>query len=264
MGDSDIYNSQPILPEEVQTRIQLLHGANSTTTLDFTTYQYFSDDSLSQELDLLALEPHLYGLTPDPLDILQDHTSVNIHRTASQRKYTADEEESMRRCLGWISEPSLRRTLDHTTLLAKNHMRIPMRRHFRSREPVLNRHRLGEVYATDTFFAESSAVDGTTCAQLFTGCKSFFTKALGMKSENEAPTALEDFCRNVGVPTGIRSDNSKAQTSKRWKDICRRFCIGQTTTEPHHPQQNPAERRIKTVKQLTLRLLDRSGAPRKM
>ena len=61
----------------------------------------------------------------------------------------------MRRCLGWIYDTSLRRTLDHTILLAKNHMRIPMRRHFRSREPVMNRHRLGEVYATDTFFIKT-------------------------------------------------------------------------------------------------------------
>ena len=45
-----------------------------------------SREALSQELDLLALEPQLYGLTPDPLDILQDHTSVNINRTASQCK----------------------------------------------------------------------------------------------------------------------------------------------------------------------------------
>ena len=139
-----------------------------------------------------------------------------------------------------------------------------MRHHLKSREPILNRNRLGEEYATDTFFAETSAIDGSTCAQLFTGCRSFYTKVFGMKKESEAPTALEDFCRNIGVPTGIRSDNSKAQTSKRWKDICRKYCIGQRTTEPHHPQQNPAERRIRTVKQLALRLLDRSGAPRKM
>ena len=30
---------------------------------------------------------------------------------------------------------------------------------------------------------------------------------------------------------------------------------------PHHPQQNPAERRIGTIKDLTRRILDRSGAP---
>ena len=139
-----------------------------------------------------------------------------------------------------------------------------MRRHLKSREPVLNRKSLGETYATDTFFAESTAIDGSTCAQIFTGCRSYFTKVFGMKRESEAPTVLEDFCRNVGVPSGIKSDNAKVQTSKLWKDICRKFCISTSTTEPHHPQQNPAERRIKTIKQLALRLLDRCGAPRKM
>ena len=219
-------NPNPLIPTNLHSHVQLLHGDNSSSLLDFPTYQYFNDASLSQELDLLALEPCLYGLIPDPLNILNQANTAGIHHTASSRTYSTEETESMRRCLGWVSDASIRRTLDHTTLLAKNHMRIPMRRHFRSREPVLNRNRLGEEYATDTFFAESAALDGSTCAQLFTGCKSFFTKAMGMKTESEAPTALEDFCCNVGVPTSIRLDNSKAQTSKRWKDICRRFCIG--------------------------------------
>jgi len=51
---------------------------------------------------------------------------------------------------------------------------------------------------------------------------------------------------------------------KRWKDICQKYCIGQRTMEPHHPQQNPAKRRTRPVKQLALQLLDQSGAPRKM
>ena len=180
--------TEPILQENMLSHVQILHrGGAHLTELDLESYQYFSDGALSQELDLLNLEPALYEFTMDPLDILnglENHLRVN--HTASERTTTPEDAEKMKRCLGWIGEERFQQTLNHTTLLAKNHMRIPMRRHFKSREPVLNRNRLAETYATDTFFAETTAIDGSTCAQLFTGCKSYFTKVFGMKKESKA------------------------------------------------------------------------------
>ena len=44
-------------------------------------------------------------------------------------------------------------------------------------------------------------------------------------------------------------------------DILNLQCIGAETTEPHHPQQNPGENRIGTVKTKTNRIVDRVGCP---
>ena len=51
------------------------------------------------------------------------------------------------------------------------------------------------------------------------------------------------------------------QTSKIWTDILRKYNISSTTTEPYHPHQNPAERKIRDLKQTTNQILDRVGAP---
>ncbi|MEM1007621.1 MAG: hypothetical protein AAGJ35_01330, partial [Myxococcota bacterium] len=66
---------------------------------------------------------------------------------------------------------------------------------------------------------DTKAIGGATCAQIFVGTTSSYTRCFGMKSEREVPTALEDFIRKVGAPHTIRSDNAKAQTGERWKAI---------------------------------------------
>ena len=62
---------------------------------------------------------------------------------------------------------------------------------------------------------------------------------------------MNDFIRDVGALRRIHSDNAKVETSKKWKDILRQYQVGESYTEPHHPQQNPAKRRIGTIKDLT-------------
>ena len=51
------------------------------------------------------------------------------------------------------------------------------------------------------------------------------------------------------------------QTGKSFGEICQLYNIGQETTEPHHSHQNEAERRIQDVKNMSNRILDRTGAP---
>ena len=136
-----------------------------------------------------------------------------------------------------------------------------MRRHMKSRFPQLNHRRLAETFATDTLFSSETARGGVTCAQLFCGQKSLFTSVYGMKTENEGTAALEDFIHEHGAPNTLRNDNAKMQTGTAWVEILQKYGIKAEHTEPHHPHQNPAERRIKTVKEATRRVLDRSGAP---
>ena len=90
----------------------------------------------------------------------------------------------VQRCLGWKPLTVIENTLKATTQLAENHVRLPMRMHFKSRSPALNVNRLREVFATDTFFSSEKALDGFTMAQLYVRKTSTFTAIYGMKSEN--------------------------------------------------------------------------------
>ena len=72
---------------------------------------------------------------------------------------------------------------------------------------------------------------------------------------------MEDFVRENGAPYALRSDNSKMQLGISFKKILRKYNIKSENTEPNHPNQNPAERRIQDVKRTTTKILDRTGAP---
>jgi transposase InsO family protein len=82
-----------------------------------------------------------------------------------------------------------------------------------------------------------------------------------MKTESEGAETLADFVRDYGAPYHIRSDNAKMETGHAFTAICRKYNIKQSTTEPHHPQQNPAERQIQDVKRQVNLIMDRVGCP---
>ena len=65
----------------------------------------------------------------------------------------------------------------------------------------------------------------------------------------------------MGAPLNIHNDNSKMQTSKAWNELTNLYNIATSTTEPYHPQQNPAEQRIQTIKARTRAVMDATGAP---
>lgn len=148
-----------------------------------------------------------------------------------------------------------------TPLAKRVRDRLPFRRHLKARYPELNRPRLRETFATDTFFSSVKALGGYLCMQLFVGVSSRFTATYGMHTESQGPQALEDFIRDYGAPFVIRSDNAKMEIGKTFTQICRKYNIKQTTTEPHHPQQNPAERQIQEVKKRVNMIMDRTGCP---
>ena len=80
--------------------------------------------------------------------------------------------------LGWASLDRVKQTFQHTTQLAVNVLRLPLRRHFKSRFPYLNRNRLAETFSTDTLFSSVTALGGETCAQVFVGKKSLLLLGL--------------------------------------------------------------------------------------
>ena len=87
----------------------------------------------------------------------------------------------------WLPTDTIAKTFKATTQYAKTqHLRLPMRQHFKSRFPALNVKRRDEPVATDTVFSDTPAIDdGSTCAQIYTRRYSLFLSVYGMKSEKE-------------------------------------------------------------------------------
>ena len=184
------------------------------------------------------------------------NANLNLNRT---RYSPADLEKAQAR-LGHIPLDTVTRTLNATTQDARENARLPLRHHLKSRFP-LNRPRIREKVDTDTWFSSVTAIGGETCVQLFVFRESEFIKPYGMRSESEGPSRLQDLIREIGAPFHIHNDNSKMQTSEAWRELERTYNISDSTTEPHNPQQNPAERKIKTVKNGILRLMDKTDTP---
>ena len=206
-------------------------------------------------------------LAQPPLWKSEDFTRmVNDVKIVTKPKKTRRKKrdlESCRRFFAWKPTDVIRRTFECTTQFARNVIRLPMRKHLRSRFPGLNVRRLWEVYATDTFFAHEVAIGGEECAQLYCGKTSQFTQVYGMKSKSEMPGTLMDFIRQFGAMIGLFSDNAKEQTSAAVIDIQRNYNIKDMQCEPRYQNQNPAERKIQEVKAMANTVLDRSGAPGK-
>ena len=165
--------------------------------------------------------------------------------------------------LGWIPMQVAEATMKVTTQLAKNQLRLPLRHHFKSRFPQLNRNRLvRETYSTDTIFSSVPALNtNETCMQIFCGKVSKFCRGYGLRSETHGVQALQDFLTEVGAPYRIINDNAKLEVSEAWKKILRTYNIDKGTTEPYHPHQNPVERRIQEIKKVSLSIMDHTNAP---
>ena len=212
------------------------------------------DDVLHEEdFDVLC------GNKEDPEDF--DTFAYVSYRVRKEK----EDLEKLQPFLGFRPLKVIRETIRNTTQMAQNVVRFPMRQHVKSRFPFLNRRRLRETVATDTYFANRVGIGGITCAQVFFGLQSHMINVNPMRSENQFPEAYEDFIREEGCPSVLRRDNAGAETSHKVTDINRKYLIGDQYTEPNHPQQNPAElRAVKFVKDHTDVLLNRRNAPEKV
>ena len=82
-----------------------------------------------------------------------------------------------------------------------------------------------------------------------------------MKSEEQMPETLKDLIRKRGAPDVLISDNAKAEVSGTVMDILRTYFTGSFQSEPNQQNQNPAERRIQDIKQMSNTIMDRTGTP---
>ena len=184
--------------------------------------------------------------------ILEQQTSVRVMRSifgvlalmsgiyqaaskvvSSVTKPSPVDYEKYRKRLLWLPLETVKKTFARTTQLAMNvPQRYPMRRHMMSRTPQLNTRRIAETFCTNTLFGSQKAYGGITCGQLFVGKESRYTSVHGMKTESEGPDSFEDFIRDKGAPSCIRSDNSKMQTGHEWRRLMRKYNICLLYTSP--------------------------------
>ena len=175
---------------------------------------------------------------------------------------TRDEEQDPSEYAKYLLHPGkevVNKTLRNTTQYGTINMRLPMRTHFKSRNPILQRRRIMEPYATDTWFSTTPSYEGYNCAQIFYGINSHHVSHYGMASESDGPAALLDFFRQEGVPLSITRDNSRMQVSHLWQDYMRKYMVKDSFTEPYHPNQNPAERAMARQKEKLVRLMIDTG-----
>ena len=104
----------------------------------------------------------------------------------------------------------IKRTKNCTTNYAVHHDVGLLKRHRKSRNPQLNRKRLMEKYATNTWYASVKAVIGETCAQIFVGMSSFYTYVVGMKTESEGPQALKRLSDRLVLPSVFETTTPNA------------------------------------------------------
>ena len=170
--------------------------------------------------------------------------------------------EKLSAFFGFRPKRIIQETLRRTTQLAKSVIRQPMRKHLLSRFQMLRRPRLNEIVATDTYFSPITLLEGYNCAQVFVGLSSRIMETRGMTTESEYINSLQDFIRHWGIPHTIRRDNAKSETSEKVQNLHRELVIDDEYTEPHHPQQNPAEvGGVKYLKEHAEVLMNRTNSP---
>jgi hypothetical protein len=134
----------------------------------------------------------------------------------------------------------------------------PIEWRFRTKQVMLRYNRLNCKFYSDTFFSNQVSVSGNKCCQLFVS-KFGFAKFTPMKLKSEAGYALQDFIREVGIPTQIHTDNAKELTLGVWKQTCRDANILMTQTEKGSPWQNWTEVEIREIKKHTQCFMTRSN-----
>ena len=229
---------------------------DSFSTPQMEEHQFIRDSSIDATLQEMTLE-EIYGYIPSEINFDTYAFAVRaVHRLRDE------DLEQLQPNFAFRPLEVIRRTLEHTTQLAKAITNAPMTRHLASRFKWLSRFRLRETICTDTIFSNCQDVLGRTCAQVYWGTKSHMMNVIGMKAKSEMPLSYQDFMREEGIPACLHSDGSAEQTGQKVKSLNREHLVKESYSEPYHPWQNPVETRsINWLKRTARLFMDRVGAP---
>ena len=131
----------------------------------------------------------------------------------------------------------------------------------RSHFPASNVFRRHEAVGTDMIPFDIVTWGGFKCCQFYVGRRSYYMSAHGMLTDGDFVGSLEDEIRYRGAMDLLISDMAKAEISARVRAILRAFQIKDWQSEPHHQNQNIAERYIQELKKYCNWVLNTSGAP---
>ena len=94
---------------------------------------------------------------------LQDDIDIILHECRQTRSNnqtvtpSKPDLEALRPLFGWVPVDRIKKTIASTTQFARASVRLPLRKHLKSRFPARNVHRWHEDVATDTFFCHTPA-----------------------------------------------------------------------------------------------------------
>jgi hypothetical protein len=110
------------------------------------------------------------------------------------------------------------RTIQSTTHSALRQSIHPIHKRFKMRVAQLRYPRLsghsGKVH-TDTFFSDVLSLSNCKMGQLYAN-NIDFTKFYPMRHNGEASDTLIAFIQDIGIPSGLHSDNTKELTEGKW------------------------------------------------
>jgi hypothetical protein len=233
----------------IQVRTPTEHELNTCEVITLTSDDPWDPSEIHDE-DLSEEEYIAYCN-----NYFDEPRQINLHWTKAKPM----DIQKVEKFFFFPGKETMKKTLQATTQLGKFSTKIPLKPHYKSRNPILSKRRLMEPFATDTWFSTVTSYEGYNCCQIFVGEKSKQIYNYGLVSEASGPQALLDFFREIGVPISIRRDNSKMQTSQAWNDLMRLYNSSDKFIEPHNPQQNPAERSIGTLKNAMKRAMAETG-----
>jgi hypothetical protein len=170
-----------------------------------------------------------------------------------------------------ISHTTAEHTLKATTQRAIRTTTNGITRRFRTRQSQLQYRNLRCPVYTDTLFLTADrskdeqikSLRGFTCAQVFSTNKHHLQLYL-LRSKAEAPDALNKYCRKIGIPNPIVSDNAPEELGRKWETVRKHFLAVQRTTEPYSGWQNKVELEIRDFKSHFRRIMQRNKAPERL
>ena len=184
-----------------------------------------------------------------------------LQTSKHQIKSDTPDFDKYRPYFGWVNADTISNTFKNTTKWQASVGIFPMKRHLKSRNPVINVPRRHEAVATDTVYSDTPAADsGVKLAQRFVGKESLVSDIYPMKSGNQFVNTLEDNICICSAIDKLISDSAKNEISHKVKDILRAYNISDWQSEPYH-QNRFGEWRYRTIKAWTNTIMNRTGAP---
>ena len=195
----------------------------------------------------------------DQSQIIPDHFECQGLTVDGKRKGVSAEFLSK---IWRIKYEEAEKTLQQSTQLKRQGADNALSRRFATNDRMLRYKRINSVFFTDTFFvtAAGKSTRGNKCAQLFVSDKGYVA-LYPMKSKLEFPSALKQFCKEVGVPETLVCDPSGEQSSARVKNFCNQVGLTLRFIEEATQWANRAELYIGQFKESIRQDIRKSNSP---